>query len=135
LGCELEDSFRAGAFDSCLETQESVHLADEVFDALLGDLPIAFEIEMGSVAAEANCAWFDRVIVIGDGTAVMRREDGNFGQPYHSRRVEIKPAAFFEQCRASTDPTVVTDCMREWFVPDTCIAPVCCPVGGVYACP
>lgn len=133
FGCPLEQSFRANSFDSCLAVQEVVNLSSEVFDALTGNSPIAFEIEMGSAAAESHCAWFDDVIVIGDGSAIMRRTFQT-GAPTFSRRVEIKPPSFLEECKALTDPTEITNCMREWFVPDTCIAPLCCPGGDHYPC-
>jgi hypothetical protein len=135
FGCPLERSFRAGAFDSCLETQESVSLANEAFDALAGDTPVAFEIQMSSGSPDSACASLDDILVIGDGTAIVRRTTGaQFGTPAYYRRVEIKPASFFEECKTTTDLTAQTVCLREWFVPDTCIAPLCCPVGDNHPC-
>jgi len=132
--CGLDVAFRATAFDTCLDVQESVYFATNVFDALTGDTPVAFWIEMGSIAFDSDCGYMDEVLVIGDGTAVMRRVGGQFGEASYSRRVEIKPSSFFDECRSTTDPTALTNCLREWFVLDTCIAPLCCPVGDKHPC-
>jgi hypothetical protein len=133
--CPIEISFRAGAFDSCLSTQESVYDAQRVFDALVAETPLSFEIQMSSSSPDSECASLDSVLVIGDGTAVTSRSTGaQFGKPVYTRRVEIKPPAFFESCAATDDPTALTVCLREWFVPDTCIAPLCCPVGELNRC-
>jgi hypothetical protein len=83
-----------------------------------------------SILAPVDCAYDEDILVLGDGTALVRRVV-HWLPPEQSdyRRVEIRPPEFFDACSASSDPKVLYDCLSDWFVPDSCVGEPCCPAG------
>jgi hypothetical protein len=143
LGCEAEMS--CAGLDTChvifLETglplppdapiEGSV---DCVVDHLLGLEPVRLGV-LYSFWGEIQGG--DDILVYGDGTAARRSYHVFDVVEFPYRRVEIRSRAHFEACRQSTDTNVLKECLTYWYVPDTCIGDVCCPIQATSdnACP
>lgn len=107
---------------------------DCVVDHLLGTEPVRVEVLFSDGGMLQGG---DTILVYGDGTAARRyfQLGEIFERPY--QRVEIRPPEHFEACRNSADTTVLRACLTDWFVPDTCVGDVCCPLDedADHACP
>lgn len=107
---------------------------DCVIDAINGSEPVRVGVYFST---GGMLQYGDVIVVYGDGTA--GRREYVVGEvtsgPY--QRVEIRPAEHFEACRNSSDVTVLRTCLTDWFVPDTCVGDVCCPLpgGSDHVCP
>lgn len=105
-----------------------------VIDELLSTSPGRAPVYIVKTLTDAATPTFSdvrtTVIVYGDGSAASLERGvtapGNV--PY--TRVELRPAEHFASCRASLDPFELRDCLLDFFVPGSCIAPVYCPFDG-----
>jgi hypothetical protein len=93
------------------------------------------------VGGDEWCPWKDQIVILGDGTAVFVRDDESEGSsegagdpPQSSRRVQIRPPDYFEQCLETDDPLVAATCLHDWYSEETCAPANCCGLPGVPWC-
>jgi hypothetical protein len=90
-----------------------------------GRLDIGVKTAPGQI--EVPCSYYDRIYMLGDGTAIYERELNDRAPVL---RVEVRPPEYFEACLASEDPEVVAPCFTDWFAAEYCVQLECCPSDG-----
>lgn len=86
--------------------------------------------EVTDTETNPNCAAYYHIIVLGDGTALTLYR-GVYGKPHESaRRVQLRPPDFYEACLASGEASQMAQCVRDWYVEDSCLPDACCPLAG-----